>query len=125
MLGSFERGEIEVLVGSDAMARGLDLKGVTCVINYDAPVFPATYIHRVGRTARANTPGLAISILPAAQMRQFRQMMKGRLRKSVVVLGDEGTEGLKMNEVGKIEMGGEVIEKWRNLLAESLQALRP
>lgn len=46
----------QVLVCSDAMTRGMDVEGVGAVVNYDAPVYAKTYVHRAGRTARAGEP---------------------------------------------------------------------
>jgi superfamily II DNA/RNA helicase len=57
----FKNGEINVLVASDVAARGLDVKGVSHVINFDVPWQPDDYIHRIGRTGRAGMTGIAIS----------------------------------------------------------------
>lgn len=46
-----------MLIASDAMTRGMDVEGVANVVNYDMPVYAKTYVHRVGRTARAGQPG--------------------------------------------------------------------
>jgi ATP-dependent RNA helicase RhlE len=60
-LEGFRRGELAVLVATDLAARGIDVDGVTHVINYDLPNVPETYVHRIGRTARAGSSGTAIS----------------------------------------------------------------
>jgi ATP-dependent RNA helicase DDX51/DBP6 len=52
-----------VLVASDAMTRGMDVEDVGIVVNYDMPVYAKTYVHRVGRTARAGRAGSAYTIL--------------------------------------------------------------
>lgn len=124
ILDHFATDQIKILIGSDAMARGLDLKSVTCVVNYDMPMFPATYVHRVGRTARAGQDGLALTILPASQTRSFKNLLKSdQLNKRVVDFVSAAE--LKVNEVGKIEMEGEAIStKWRELLVSSLQDVR-
>jgi ATP-dependent RNA helicase DDX51/DBP6 len=123
LLEEFATGKVQVLVGSDAMARGLDLKSVRCVVNYDMPMFAATYVHRVGRTARAGQIGWATTILPASQTRNFKKMIKGNLGKNVVEF--EFNLELKWNEVGKIEIEEEIInEKWRQVLSDSLQDLK-
>lgn len=62
-LAAFRRGDVEVLVASDAMTRGMDVEGVMNVINYDVPVYAKTYVHRVGRTARAGKPGSSYTFL--------------------------------------------------------------
>jgi len=58
----FKNDEISVLVASDVAARGLDVKGVSHVINYDVPWQPDDYIHRIGRTGRAGMTGIAITL---------------------------------------------------------------
>ncbi|XP_025893234.1 ATP-dependent RNA helicase DDX51 [Nothoprocta perdicaria] len=72
----FEQGKIQLLISTDATARGIDIKGVNCIINYDTPQFIRTYIHRVGRTARAGKTGLAFSMVLRIQERRFLQMLK-------------------------------------------------
>ena len=137
ILTEFDSDKIQVLVGSDAMARGLDLKCVRGVINYDVPMFAATYVHRVGRTARAGQPGLAITILPSSQMRHFKQMLKTSLNKSIIQddNGNDKEEGEKVsgsfeqainhNQVIKVEINeAEIITKWRPILIESLAKLK-
>ena len=52
-----QSGAARVLVASDALARGMDVAGVGAVVNYDAPAFAKTYVHRAGRTARAGQHG--------------------------------------------------------------------
>jgi superfamily II DNA/RNA helicase len=58
----FKKDEITILVASDVAARGLDVKGVSHVINYDVPWQPDDYIHRIGRTGRAGMKGIAITL---------------------------------------------------------------
>ena len=60
-LEDFRSGRIRVLVATDIAARGIDVKGVDLVINYDLPNEPDSYVHRIGRTARAGAEGCAIS----------------------------------------------------------------
>ncbi|NWX24958.1 DDX51 helicase, partial [Aegotheles bennettii] len=72
----FEQGKIQLLISTDATARGIDIRGVNYVINYDAPQFIRTYIHRVGRTARAGKVGVAFSLVLRIQERRFLRMLK-------------------------------------------------
>jgi len=62
-LERFRAGEISILVASDVAARGLDIKGVSHVFNYDAPWHPDDYVHRIGRTGRAGAKGIAITFV--------------------------------------------------------------
>ena len=75
-LDAFCKGECKVLVASDAMTRGMDIPSVANIVNYDAPVHTTTYLHRVGRTARAGQPGCAITLLRHEDVRHFKNMLR-------------------------------------------------
>ncbi|WP_033922223.1 DEAD/DEAH box helicase [Sphingomonas sp. 37zxx] len=62
-LDRFKRGEVTILVASDVAARGLDIKGVSHVFNFDAPWHPDDYVHRIGRTGRAGATGVAYTFV--------------------------------------------------------------
>lgn len=62
-LQAFKQGDVELLVATDVAARGLDIKDVPAVFNYDIPFNPEDYVHRIGRTGRAGADGLAISLI--------------------------------------------------------------
>ncbi|MFT4175634.1 MAG: DEAD/DEAH box helicase [Luteolibacter sp.] len=67
-LQDFKDGNVQVLVATDIVARGIDIENVTQVINYDFPVNPEDYIHRIGRTGRAGSEGEAISLVPRGDL---------------------------------------------------------
>ena len=75
-LASFKDGRIRVLVATDIAARGLDVDGISHVINYDLPVEPEVYIHRIGRTARAGAGGDAVSFCSASERDFLRSIEK-------------------------------------------------
>lgn len=62
-LEAFRGGKIDILVATDIAARGLDVHGISHVVNYDVPQHPEDYVHRIGRTARAGQTGVAISLV--------------------------------------------------------------
>jgi ATP-dependent RNA helicase DeaD len=66
---SFKSGRLPVLVATDVAARGLDISGVTHVINYDVPTSPDVYVHRIGRTGRVGRSGRAITMYEPRQKR--------------------------------------------------------
>ena len=68
-LEEFKQGVINVLVATDVAARGLDIKGLPCVINYDIPSVAEDYLHRIGRTGRAGVQGLALSFVSEEEER--------------------------------------------------------
>src|SRR4051795_13577640 len=72
----FKSGEITVLVASDVAARGLDVKGVSHVINFDVPWHPDDYIHRIGRTGRAGMTGIAITLATKADSEAVERIEK-------------------------------------------------
>jgi superfamily II DNA/RNA helicase len=61
VLGDFRNGRLRILIATDIAARGIDVDGVSHVVNYDLPNIPESYVHRIGRTARAGAEGVAIS----------------------------------------------------------------
>ncbi|KAJ8298998.1 hypothetical protein KUTeg_023058 [Tegillarca granosa] len=72
----FTNGKIDILICSDAMARGMDVDNVRYVISYDVPAYIKTYIHRIGRTARAGKAGTAITLLQNKEFFHFKKMTK-------------------------------------------------
>lgn len=75
IMDDFHAGKIHILVATDVAARGLDIKNVSHVFNYDLPKTSQEYVHRVGRTARAGEHGKAISILAPRDHDNFRRIM--------------------------------------------------
>ncbi len=67
MLAAFRTGEIRTLVATDIAARGIDVDGISHVVNFDLPNVPETYVHRIGRTARAGADGVAISLIAGGE----------------------------------------------------------
>ncbi len=83
-LASFKDGRVRVLVATDIAARGLDVDGISHIINYDLPVEPEVYIHRIGRTARAGAGGDAVSFCSANE-REFLRAIEKMIRTGVPV----------------------------------------
>jgi superfamily II DNA/RNA helicase len=75
-LESFESGHIDTLVATDIAARGIDIDGVSHVINFDPPGDHASYLHRVGRTARAGRSGVGITLVGASQRQDVRLLAR-------------------------------------------------
>jgi hypothetical protein len=95
-LETFRTGESLLLLATDVAARGLDILGVQAVVNYDCPRTLDTYLHRVGRTARAGAQGLAISIVEDKDRALVKAVMKHACKK-----------------LDKRELPKGVIESWR------------
>lgn len=75
-LANFKSGRTRVLVATDIAARGIDVEDVTHVINYDLPNEPESYVHRIGRTARAGASGIAYSFCDAEERKYLRDIEK-------------------------------------------------
>lgn len=75
-LDAFRRKFVKVLVATDVAARGIDIDGVTHVINYDIPVEPESYVHRIGRTGRAGAEGIALSFCSGSERSELRAIEK-------------------------------------------------
>jgi len=91
----FHGSKADVLIASDVAARGLDIKNVTHIINYDIPKTSNEYIHRIGRTARAGNEGKVISLLCELDYDNFRRVLEDR---SLIV------KKLKLPEFPKVQM---------------------
>jgi superfamily II DNA/RNA helicase len=87
-MAAFREGKIRTLVATDIAARGIDVDGVSHVINYDLPNIADTYVHRIGRTARAGASGIAISLVTGEEMVYLRDIEK-LIRMQVALTGGE------------------------------------
>ncbi|MDC7225234.1 MAG: C-terminal helicase domain-containing protein [Spirochaetales bacterium] len=72
LLTKFKYGKLQVLVSTDLLSRGIDIEGLPYVINYELPRSPKTYIHRIGRTGRAENKGEAITLVSPVEEHHFR-----------------------------------------------------
>ncbi|MDA3859692.1 MAG: DEAD/DEAH box helicase [Melioribacteraceae bacterium] len=75
-LGRFKSGKLKVLVATDLLSRGIDIEFLPCVINYELPRSPKDYVHRIGRTGRAENPGEAISFITEEDQYHFKIIQK-------------------------------------------------
>jgi ATP-dependent RNA helicase RhlE len=76
VLGDFRNGRIRILIATDIAARGIDVDGITHVFNFDLPNIAESYVHRIGRTARAGAEGVAISFCDHEEMAYLRDIEK-------------------------------------------------
>jgi superfamily II DNA/RNA helicase len=95
-MDGFRKAEIKVLIASDIAARGLDIKGVTHVFNFDVPTSSQAYLHRAGRTGRAGSKGLAVTLMTEIEARLVRryqeelgiEMQRVRTREGKVIAAE-------------------------------------
>ncbi|MBS0253417.1 MAG: DEAD/DEAH box helicase, partial [Proteobacteria bacterium] len=92
-LNDFTMGHVRVLVATDIAARGIDVSNITHVINFDMPLDPETYVHRVGRTARKGTNGIAISLCDPSERQEVRAIER-MMKQPLEVIDDVGGEVL-------------------------------
>jgi ATP-dependent RNA helicase RhlE len=88
-LDDFRRGRSRVLVATDIAARGIDVQAVTHIVNYELPNVPETYVHRIGRTARAGATGAALSFCDATERPYLRDIEK-LVRQPIEVVATPG-----------------------------------
>ncbi|KAJ3411722.1 ATP-dependent RNA helicase dbp6 [Chytridiales sp. JEL 0842] len=105
LLQQFSQGTLPILTCSDVASRGLDLgSSVTAVINYDAPLRAKTYVHRVGRTARAGREGSAYSIVEVKEAYFFKKAMAAVGRVEEEVVGADGEAEKKRKTVKRLKV---------------------
>ncbi|UWX61906.1 DEAD/DEAH box helicase [Chryseobacterium oranimense] len=92
-LEEFKVNGAQILVATDLIGRGIHIESLPCVINYELPRSPLDYIHRIGRTGRANEKGTAISILTDDELQHFRVIQK-KMGKKVTL---QRTEGINLH----------------------------
>lgn len=88
-LAKFKSGDLRVLVATDLISRGIDIQFLPHVINYELPRSPKDYIHRIGRTGRAESPGEAISLVTPEEQHHFRIIQK-KMGKPITMIDGEG-----------------------------------
>jgi superfamily II DNA/RNA helicase len=84
-LASFEKGRLDALIATDVAARGIDVRGITHVINFDPPEDRDGYVHRIGRTARAGRSGVGVTFVMADQAHEV-----GRIARALDLAGEFG-----------------------------------
>jgi ATP-dependent RNA helicase RhlE len=95
-LDGFRTGRTAVLVATDIAARGIDVDGVTHVVNFELPDVPETYVHRIGRTARAGAAGMAVSLCDDSERHLLRAIEK--LTRQALSVTDRRTPGASRAE---------------------------
>ncbi|KAL7061806.1 hypothetical protein AAHC03_01016 [Spirometra sp. Aus1] len=76
ILKEFESGGVQLLICTDAVSRGIDIENVSCVVSYELPTSTKTYVHRIGRTARAGKTGVSYTLLLHNQIRHFKMGLR-------------------------------------------------
>jgi ATP-dependent RNA helicase RhlE len=97
-LRNFKEGRIQVLVATDLISRGIDIKQLPFVINYELPRSPKDYVHRIGRTGRAESSGEAISLISLEEQHHFKIIQKKMKKKVEMLDGEEFMIGTKFLE---------------------------
>jgi ATP-dependent RNA helicase RhlE len=97
-LQDFKSGRTRILVATDIAARGLDIEHLPLVINFDLPMVPQDYIHRIGRTGRAGNEGQAVSLVSREEQPLLRDI-QGLLDRKVEIVSVEGFESTEPSQV--------------------------
>ena len=96
VLAAFRKGGVKTLVATDIAARGIDVDGISHVVNFDVPNLPETYVHRIGRTARAGAEGVAISLCDGEEVLFVRDIEK--LIRMSIPMTDQRTRHSRVEE---------------------------
>jgi ATP-dependent RNA helicase RhlE len=96
-LSNFKSGRIRCLVATDIAARGIDIDDVTHVVNFDVPEVPETYVHRIGRTARAGASGMALTFIEQEERQDWRNIIKLTRQDIPIVDGHPYQSRIPMN----------------------------
>lgn len=101
-LTKLRHGDVKVLVATDVAARGIDVQGISHVINYDLPKFAEDYVHRIGRTGRANNTGVAISFASNSDRHLLRKIEQytGQKFQAEVIAGFEPKRAIRNDDAG-------------------------
>jgi len=108
VLAGFRAGEVRTLVATDIAARGIDVEGISHVVNFDLPNIPESYVHRIGRTARAGADGIAISFCDheeRAYLRDIEKLIRMQLPKSGSVEAGAGPQASAARPAGRHQPG--------------------
>ena len=107
VLRAFKSRTLPVIIGTDVLSRGIDVEGISLVINYDVPPDPEDYIHRIGRTARAETTGTAITFVNEKDQKRF-SFIENLISKEIprMTLPEELGEGPVYNPQAKRPSSG-------------------
>jgi ATP-dependent RNA helicase DeaD len=121
VLRRFRDGASEVLVATDVAARGLDIEGVSHVVNFDVPSSPDAYVHRIGRTGRAGREGVAVTLAEARESRLLRNIEQFTKRKitieTVPTAHDLRARRLELMRTALEEaLGGEGLDPYRRVV---------
>jgi len=106
LMQKFKGKQVRILVGTDILSRGIDVEGIDLVVNYDVPPDPEDYVHRIGRTARAESTGTAITFINDKDIKRFLEIEK-LIEKEVpkIDLPDDLGKGPEYTSSGKSGQG--------------------
>ncbi|KAK1754391.1 P-loop containing nucleoside triphosphate hydrolase protein [Echria macrotheca] len=118
-LRSFSKGKLRILVASDLVSRGIDLQNLDHVINYDLPLTETSYVHRVGRTARAGRAGHAWTLLEYTEARRFWRDFVGEGKDaSTSIMRSGKVERLTLGQCRSEPFGEEQVEAYERALEQ-------
>ncbi len=106
VMAKFKKGDVDILIATDVAARGLDIPDVSHVINYSIPQHPDSYIHRIGRTARAGKSGIAITLVTHREYRMLKMIERSantRIKKAKLPTREEVIRAREQEVLSEVE----------------------
>ncbi len=126
-LEGFRRGRTRVLVATDVAARGIDVEGISHVINYDVPMQPEDYVHRIGRTGRAQADGIAYTLVTPedeSMVRRIESVMKQKLGRRRLEGLNYSTPKFNQPDTSAVQKYAEANRRSRRMASSSYPALQ-
>jgi superfamily II DNA/RNA helicase len=107
IMRSFKNQQLNMIIGTDVLSRGIDVEGIDLVVNYDVPPDPEDYVHRIGRTARAERTGTAITFVNSDDNSRFRRIEELIGKEVTRVPNPEGIPAMEMKAPSKSHHRGQ------------------
>ena len=121
-LADFKKGTVKILVATDVAARGLDIEQLPQVVNFDLPIVPEDYIHRIGRTGRAGSTGQAVSLVSADEFKELSEIERliKRLLPRKLIDGFEPNHNIPESKLNLLPKKPKKPKKHKNALTEAI-----
>ena len=123
VLAAFRDGKLRTLIATDIAARGIDVDGISHVVNYDLPNIPESYVHRIGRTARAGADGVAISFCDNEERAYLRDIE--RLIRITIPATDRRTGKPSALGASRARITPPIASEWSTASATASPSQRP
>ncbi len=127
-LTKFKAGEVQILVATDVVARGIDIKELPHVVNFDLPTHAEDYVHRIGRTGRAGMDGEAVSLMAAderVRLEAIERLLKKKFEVTVIDEAADGDEVIEVTSAERFKTRAKIARERRPMRSAAQEKVRP